>query len=92
MSRISGFSSPSETGHTFGYYWNLDPKIIYGTDKIGPKPAVPSYAAMTFILDGTSSAGAHSNLSGTQMGYRFQRDSTTILALWDYQAASSTIR
>jgi hypothetical protein len=84
-------SSPSETDHTFGYYWNLNPKIIYGTDKIGPKPAVPSYAAMTYILDGTTSAGALSNLSGTQMGYRFQRDSTTILALWDYQAASSTI-
>jgi hypothetical protein len=25
------------------------------------------------------------------MGYRFQRNSTTVLALWDYQAASSAI-
>ena len=30
-------------------------------------------------------------LSGTQMGYRLQRDRTTILALSDYNAASSTI-
>jgi hypothetical protein len=25
------------------------------------------------------------------MGYRFLRNGTTILALWDYQAASSTV-
>jgi len=55
MSRISGLAVRARRA----YLWLLlesDPKIIYGTDKIGPKPAVPSYAAMTFILDGTSSA------------------------------------
>jgi hypothetical protein len=83
--------SPIETNTTYGYYWNLNPNIAYGTDKLGPKPAVPAFAAMTSMLDGTVSSGAISNLSGTQIGYRFERNGTAILALWDYQAAASTV-
>jgi hypothetical protein len=83
--------SPIETNTTYGYYWNLNPKIAYGTDKLGPKPAVPAFAAMTSMLDGTVSSGAIANLSGTQVGYRFERNGTAILALWDYQAAVSTV-
>jgi hypothetical protein len=83
--------SPIETNTTYGYYWNLNPKIAYGTDKLGPKPAVPAFAAMTYMLDGTVSSGAIANLSGTQVGYRFERNGTAILALWDYQAAASTV-
>jgi len=83
-------SSPTETKNTYGYYWNLNPKLDYGTDKLGPKPVAPAFAAMTFWLDGTSSSGPLSNLSGTQMGYRFTRNGTTILALWDYKATSSS--
>jgi hypothetical protein len=85
-------SSPTETGNTYGFYWNLDPKVPYGTDKLGPKPAVPAYAAMTYLLDGSSTKGPVSSLSGTQMGYRFLRNGTTTLALWDYGAASSTVK
>jgi hypothetical protein len=84
-------NSPTETGNTYGYYWNLDPKVIFGTDKVGPKPAAPAWAAMTYLLDGSTTRGPISNLSGTQMGYRFTRNGNTILALWDYQAASSTL-
>jgi len=83
--------SSSETSNTYGYYWNLNPKLNFGTDKLGPKPAVPAFAAMTYWLDGTTSSGPVSNLNGTQMGYRFQRDGTTILALWDYKATSSSV-
>jgi hypothetical protein len=83
--------SPSETNKTFGYYWNLNPKTTYGTDKLGPKPVAPAFAAMTYWLDGTTTSGPLSNLSGTQMGYRFERKGTAILALWDYQAASSSV-
>jgi hypothetical protein len=83
--------SPTETNNAFGYYWNLNPKLPYGTDKLGPKPAAPAFAAMTYMLDGTTSSGAISNLSGTQVGYRFERNGTAILALWDYQAAASTL-
>jgi hypothetical protein len=74
-------TSPTETDNTFGYYWNLNPKMVFATDKIGPKPIAPAFAAMTYLLDGTTSVGALSNLSGTQMGYRFQRSGTTVLAL-----------
>jgi hypothetical protein len=84
-------SSASETSSTYGYYWNLDPKINYGTDKLGPKPVAPAFAAMTYLLDGVTTSGPQPNLSGTQMGYRFQRNGTTILALWDYKASSSSI-
>jgi hypothetical protein len=83
--------SPTETNNTFGYYWNLDPKMKFGTDKLGPKPVVPAFSAMTYWLDGTTTSGPVSNLAGTQVGYRFQRNGTTILALWDYQASSSTV-
>jgi len=81
----------SDTSHYYGYYYNLNSKMDYGTDKIGPKPAAPAFAAMTYLLDGTTTVGPLSDLSGTQMGYRFKRNGTTIVALWDYKAASSTV-
>ncbi len=80
----------SDPKNTYGYYWNLNPNIPYGTDKIGPKPSAPAFSATTLFLDGTTTAGPLTNMSGTQMGYRFQRNGTTILALWDYQAPSSS--
>lgn len=83
--------SASETANTFGYYWNLDPKIAFGTDKVGPKPSVPAYATMTNLLDGTKTIGTVAEVTGTQLGYRFQRGTTTILALWDYAAAASVV-
>jgi hypothetical protein len=82
-------SSAAETSNTYGYYWNLDPKLPFGTDKISPKPAVPAFAAMTLLLDGSTSAGPVADLSGTQMGYRFIQNGTTVLALWDYAANGS---
>src|SRR6266852_103699 len=75
----------------FGYYWNLNPKINYGTDKMGPKPAAPAYAAMTYWLDGTTTVGPLANLSGTQLGYRFTLRGKTILTVWDYKA-NTTMR
>ena len=68
---IADNGDPSQTNNTYGYYWNLNLKIPYGTDKLGPKPAAPAFAAMTYLLDGTSTSGALSNLTGTQMGYQF---------------------
>jgi hypothetical protein len=81
----------SEIGNTYGYYWNLDSKLPFGTDKLAPKPAVPAYSAMTYLLDGTTTGGPLSNLDGTQMGYRFLRGETSILVLWDYHASSSRV-
>jgi hypothetical protein len=76
----------SETENTFGYYYNLNPNINFGTDKVGPKPAAPAFATMSYWLDGTATVGPLTNLSGTQLGYRFTRGGETILALWDYTA------
>lgn len=84
-------SSPTETGNLYGYYFNLDPAIPYGTDKIGPKPVVPAYAAMTYFIDGSTTQGPVSGLTGTQLGYRFTRGGVNTVALWDYQAASSAL-
>jgi hypothetical protein len=86
-----GTNNPNDPKTSYGYYWNLNPKIAYGSDKIAPKSTAPAYAAMTFLLDGSTSDGPLSNLSGTQLGYRFKRNGTTILALWDYQASSSAL-
>jgi len=41
------------------------------------------------LLDGSNALGPMSNLAGTQLGYRFQRNGTTILAVWDYQSTST---
>ena len=79
-------SANSTTQDYFGYYWNLNPAINFGTDKIAPKPAAPAYAAMTYMLDGSTSIGPLTNLHGTQVGYHFTRSGKNILALWDYTA------
>jgi hypothetical protein len=79
-------SANSPTQDYYGYYWNLNPAIKYGTDKVGPKPGAPAYAAMTYWLDGTASIGPLTNLSGTQLGYHFTRSGKNILAVWDYTA------
>ncbi len=79
-------SANSTTQDYFGYYWNLNPAINFGTDKIGPKPGAPAYAAMTYWLDGSTSIGPLTNLGGTQLGYHFTRSGKNILAVWDYTA------
>lgn len=72
----------------YGFYWNLNPRIKFGTNKLGPKAVVPAYAAMTYLLDGSTSKGVLPNLLGTQIGYRFVRDATTIDVIWDYGGQS----
>jgi hypothetical protein len=49
----------------------------------------PAYAAMTYLLDGSTSQGALPDVSGSQMGYRFTRGGSTIIAVWDYRSASA---
>src|ERR1700722_14010021 len=73
----------------YGFYWNLNSKIVYGTDKIGPKPVAPAYAAMTYFLDGSVTDGPLTNLGKTQVGYRFHRNGNfVILVVWDYAGPS----
>ena len=69
----------------FGYYYNLNPKIPgCGTDKIGPKPIAPAYAAQSFLLEGSSTAGPIEWLGATALGYSFELKDSVILALWDF--------
>jgi hypothetical protein len=73
----------------YGYYWNLDTRIDWGTGKLGPKIVVPAYAAMTWFLDGTESDGVAKDLSGSQVGYQFHRSGGGVIrALWDPQGSS----
>jgi len=77
---------PSEQG--YGFYYNLNSDVYpFGSDKTGPKPIVPAYAAMTFLLEGHKSAGSL-GLSGTSMGYRYldSGSSDTVLAVWNYSS------
>jgi hypothetical protein len=74
---------------SYGYYWNLNPRVPHGSDKLGPKPIVPAYAAMTYFIDGSISEGPVTGLSGTQRGYTFIRGSTRTMVLWDYNLSSS---
>lgn len=73
----------------YGFYWNLNTKINHGTNKLGPKIIVPAYAAMTYLLDGFTSKGAVTNLSATQLGYKFSKENTIISVIWDYQSTST---
>jgi hypothetical protein len=74
----------------FGYYWNLDPRRVWGTDRMGPKPAVPAYAAMTYFLDGSVSDGPLKDLRDGQVGYRFHRSNgSSIRVLWQPTGASA---
>jgi len=73
----------------YGYYWNLNPKLNFGSDKLGPKISVPAYAAMTYFLDGTTSEGLLTDVKGTQLGYKFKKPNATISVVWDYGSSSS---
>ncbi|MBI2299409.1 MAG: hypothetical protein HYU66_10790, partial [Armatimonadetes bacterium] len=77
-----GMDYPTEPG--YGYCYNLNPKIAWGSDKIGPKPIAPGYAAQSFLLEGRKSAGAIEWLGETTLGYAYERGDDVTLALWDY--------
>ncbi|NML93902.1 hypothetical protein [Novosphingobium olei] len=79
----------SKDVQTHGFYWNLNDRLAFGTDRIAPKMSVPAYAAMTRLLDGTTTRGPLSGLLPTQRGYRFVRGGTTIDVVWDYAGTSS---
>lgn len=76
---------PQEPG--YGYYYNLNKDIDFGTDKISPKLIVPAYAFYTSLLEGADTMGAIENLGGTAWGYRFTAiNGKTVLAFFDYLA------
>jgi hypothetical protein len=80
---------PAEPG--YGYYYNLNPKIDWGSDKVGPKPVAPAFAAMTFLLEGHSALGPIEWLGDTAVGYVFERGDDVILVLWDWGDSPRTV-
>ncbi len=68
----------------YGLYYNLVEGLPFGPKKIGPKPAAPAYAAMTYLLEGHRSLGPVKGLDGTEMGYSYELNDEVVLALWDY--------
>ncbi len=76
----------------FGYYYNLRENGGYGSDMLGPKPIMPAYAAMTWLLDGaTPVLGPVNWLGETVTGYSFLRKGEITLALWDYGARPGVV-
>ncbi len=75
----------------YGFFYNLNPQINYGTDKIAPKPIVPAYAAMSRLLEGHKSAGVIDWLGQSSLGYAYERGEEIILALWDYGETPRTV-
>jgi hypothetical protein len=69
----------------WGFYYDMGFKQgIFYTDRISPKPIVPAYAAMSFILEGHKSLGEIPNLPNHIRGYKYKEvnDKDTVEAVW----------
>lgn len=75
----------------YGYYYNLDPSVPWGPQKVSPKPIAPAFAAETFLLDGTTSDGAVDWLGAGNLGYVFHRPGERVLVLWRYAGSPSEV-
>jgi hypothetical protein len=77
---------------SFGYYYNLLPKMPYGSTKISPKPVAPAYAAQSYLLEGFHSDGPLPNLAEGEYGYVFQRGNKVVLVLWTNSDGQNRIK
>ena len=82
---------PGGPGGDYGLYYNLTPHVAWYPDKVGPKPAAPAYAAMTFLLTGYRPVRAIQWLGGDTLGYAYRRGKEVILALWKYGAQRHSV-
>ena len=80
---------PGETG--YGTFFDLDnPQAAFGTTNISPKPAAMTVAAMTRILDGTTTLGPVKNTPTGVYAYSFQQRGSggkVVTALWTHNNA-----
>ncbi|MFZ2655228.1 MAG: sugar-binding protein [Victivallales bacterium] len=81
----------SFTGPGGGWFMCETPKFFYGADLLAPKPAAAAYAAMTWILEGYKGASDITWLGDTALGYSYERNSSCVLALWDYSGTSRKV-
>ncbi len=79
---------PGEPG--YGTFFDLDhPQAAFGTTNISPKPAAMEVAAMTRVLDGTTTLGPVNNLPSGVYAYAFQQlgNGKVITAVWTHNNA-----
>ncbi|MGN6318974.1 hypothetical protein [Trinickia sp.] len=74
----------------YGMFFDLDhANGTYGASNISPKPAAMEVAAMTRIVDGTTTLGYLNNVPAGVYGYAFQRlnGGKIVTALWTHDNA-----
>jgi hypothetical protein len=79
---------PGEVG--YGTFFDLDnPQAAFGTQNMSPKPAAMTVAAMTRILDGTTTLGPVKGTPSGVYAYSFQQlgGGKVITALWTHNNA-----
>jgi hypothetical protein len=74
----------------YGLYCNLRGGS-YLPEKVEPKPVVPAYAALTFLLEGHKSSGPIEGLGEQTWGYTYRGPADTIKALWSEKAKKVTV-
>ncbi|MFA5203868.1 MAG: sugar-binding protein [Lentisphaeria bacterium] len=68
---------------TWGFCFNLDPKVTFGPREIAPKPAVPAYAVCAKML-GTAQPVQNLRWWGKDVwGYVFEDRGEPLLAVWN---------
>jgi hypothetical protein len=83
-----GADYPGEPG--YGTFFDLaDPQGAWGATNISPKPAAMAVAAMTRLLDGTTTLGPVNGTPSGVYAYAFQQRGTgqAITALWTHNNA-----
>jgi hypothetical protein len=83
-----GADYPAEPG--YGTFFDLaDPQGAYGASNVSPKPAALAVAAMTRVLDGTTTLGPVNGTPSGVYAYGFQQRGTglPITALWTHNNA-----
>jgi hypothetical protein len=83
-------SDPPDPPPGYGLFFNLaETKGGYGASHISPKPAAMAVAAMTRIVDGTTTLGYLDDVPTGVYGYAFQRlnGGKVVTALWTHDNA-----
>ena len=90
MSYLFYSSDTPDTPPGYGLFFDLsNPKGSYGSNNISPKPAAMAVAAMTRIVDGTTTLGYLNDVPAGVYGYAFQRlnGGKIVTALWTHNNA-----
>ena len=90
MTYVFYSSDTPDTPPGYGLFFDLsNPKGSYGANNISPKPAAMAVAAMTRIVDGTTTLGYLNDVPAGVYGYAFQRlnGGKIVTALWTHNNA-----